>query len=99
VSYQYDPDGFLTQAGALALTRDPTSGKLSGTSLGQVATTQAYNEYAELHTLSASANGSGVYSYTLDRDAAGRSAEGRRRSPERVLSMFTSTTSRDGCGA
>jgi len=71
-SYQYDPDGLLAQAGALTIARDPATGWISGTTAGQVTTTQSTSQYGELGSFSAKANGSEVLTYTLDRDAAGR---------------------------
>jgi len=67
-TWGYDADGLLTQAGALAVTRDAATGRASGTTLGSVATSYGYGTYGELE----SASGAGVYAYTLHRDAAGR---------------------------
>ena len=71
VSYQYDLDSLLTQAGALTVTPRATSGRISGTLSGG-------DDVAELRrlwrlgTFSASASGVQRYSYTLTPDAAGR---------------------------
>jgi RHS repeat-associated protein len=71
-SFQYDADGLLTQAGALAIGRDAASGRVSGTTAGAVTTSHAYSSYGELGSVSASSSGSALYSYTLTRDALGR---------------------------
>ena len=71
VSYGYDADGLLIQAGGLTIARSPSIGRVDGTTLGTVTTTQGYSTYGELATVSASA-GSAVYSFTLSRDASGR---------------------------
>ncbi|MDE2150598.1 MAG: RHS repeat-associated core domain-containing protein [Gammaproteobacteria bacterium] len=72
IDYTYDPDGLLTQAGALALARDPASGLLAGTTLDQMSTARGYNAFAELTQQSASAAGTGVYALDLKRDKLGR---------------------------
>jgi RHS repeat-associated protein len=72
VSYLYDPDGLVTQAGTVTIARDLATGQISGTTTGLVTTSQYHNEYGELRIFTATANGVGVYSYTLDRDNAGR---------------------------
>uniref|UniRef100_UPI0003B761F2 RHS repeat domain-containing protein n=1 Tax=Methylohalobius crimeensis TaxID=244365 RepID=UPI0003B761F2 len=72
IAFVYDADGFLTQTGALNLTRDPKSGLLDATALDQVKTTLGYNPFAELATEAATAAGSTVYQTDLSRDALGR---------------------------
>jgi len=71
-SFAYDPDGLLTLAGAETITRDPASGRLSGTSLGAVTTATSYNGYGEVASFSATVNGSPVFSWDLGRDPSGR---------------------------
>ena len=72
VSYTYDDDGLLIQAGALSLTRDPATGILTGTALGVVTTSYTYSPFGELSTMSASASGSPIYTSTYTRDKLGR---------------------------
>ena len=49
-AYGYaDPDGLLTQAGDLTLTRDPDNGLLTATTLGSVTTTTTYTTLGELY--------------------------------------------------
>jgi RHS repeat-associated protein len=66
ISFSYDKDGLLKQAGALVMQRDdPTrpetmNGLLRGTTLSNVTTAMGYNEFGELKDYSASlSSGSG----------------------------------------
>lgn len=72
VSYTYDDDGLLIQAGAMSLTRDPATGFLTGTTLGVVTTSYTYSPFGELATMSASVSGSPIYTTTYTRDKLGR---------------------------
>nr|WP_245232807.1 RHS repeat-associated core domain-containing protein [Thiorhodococcus minor] len=72
ISYDYDGDGLLTQAGALILARDPDHGLLTGTSLGGLTTSQDYNAFGELEGFSAQQDGSALYGVTYSRDRLGR---------------------------
>ncbi|MBI5450791.1 MAG: hypothetical protein HY940_05485 [Gammaproteobacteria bacterium] len=75
INYSYDKDGLLTQAGALAITRNLTNGLISGTALGAVASTPSYNSFGELSADSASVAGSTVLDTRYRRDALGRITE------------------------
>jgi RHS repeat-associated protein len=72
VTFQYDLDGLLTNAGALVFTRSPTSGAITATQVGSVTTTVTYNNYGEADSYSASINSSPVFQVALVRDVAGR---------------------------
>jgi len=48
VSYAYDNDGLLINAGLLNLSRHPATGLVTGTALGQIHTTQSYNTFGEI---------------------------------------------------
>jgi RHS repeat-associated protein len=87
-SFQYDADGLLTQAGALAIGRDAASGRVSGTTAGAVTTSHAYSSYGELGSVSASSGASALYSYTLSGDALGRITD----KTETVQGATSSTT-------
>lgn len=50
IARNYDADGLLTGAGALAIDRDPENGLVTGTTLGGVVTTNTYNAFGELAT-------------------------------------------------
>jgi YD repeat-containing protein len=75
VPFSYDPDSLLTQAGSLSLTRDAAHGLLTDTTLGTVTTTQSYNLFGELATVTATVNGTPQYAVTSTRDKLGRITE------------------------
>jgi len=68
----YDLDGFVVQAGALALTRDPGHAAVTATSVGRATTAITYSDYAELASIAASIDGAEVFRESLTRDALGR---------------------------
>ncbi len=72
VSYTYDDDGLLIQAGDMSLTRDPQTGFLTGTMLGVVTTSYTYSPFGELATMSAEVSGTPIYTTTYTRDKLGR---------------------------
>ena len=51
ITFQYDPDSLLTQAGSLALRRHPQHGLLTGTTLGSVTDSFTYSTFGEVSTL------------------------------------------------
>jgi RHS repeat-associated protein len=71
-SFVYDADGLLTQAGSLALQYDAQNALLTGTSLGIVTTSTAYNAFSEPTAASATANGTALFASQYTRDQAGR---------------------------
>lgn len=72
VSYGYDQDGLLTQAGNLTLQRDTLNGLLTGTELGLVSTSQVHNDFAELAFYKADVSSSVLFEESYTRDALGR---------------------------
>jgi len=72
VSFAYDQDGLLTQAGGLTIARRADNGLISGSELGSTSTTQTYNGFGELASVQADAGGTPVYSATYSRDKLGR---------------------------
>lgn len=72
VSFTYDADSLLTQAGALGLARSAQHGLLTGTTLGVVTDTLTYNSHAEVLDHRAQVSGADVYRAELTRDALGR---------------------------
>jgi YD repeat-containing protein len=75
VNYSYDNDGLLTAAGGLVIARDSASGFVTGTTLGSVTDTHAYNSYGEEQTYTASYGGTQLYSADYGtRDGLGRIA-------------------------
>ena len=72
VSFGYDGDSLLTQAGALSITRASDTGLILATGIGGVATSVAYNEFGESVGETATIGGNPVYQTSLSRDALGR---------------------------
>ena len=74
VTFGYDLDGLLTQAGALTLTRSATTGFLSGTTLSGATDLFTYTGFGELDTYTARHGGSDLYAFDTTRDNGGRIA-------------------------
>jgi RHS repeat-associated protein len=72
VEFKYDPDAFLTQAGALILDRDPKNGRLKGTKLGKVTTVIEHNGFGERKRFAAAFNGKEIFTVQYERDPLGR---------------------------
>ncbi|MGC4068861.1 MAG: RHS repeat-associated core domain-containing protein [Polyangiaceae bacterium] len=76
VSFSYDNDGLLvgasSTAGAMAVARDASTGRVTGTILGNVATSNGYNGFAELENLTATVSGTAVFRQSIERDELGR---------------------------
>jgi RHS repeat-associated protein len=83
VVFQYDNDGLLTQAGSFSVSRDPSSGLVTGTSLGAVTTSEIQDDLGELSSASAAYAGSEIFRTEPTRDAAGRIA----RNVETILGI------------
>ncbi|WAM22762.1 MAG: right-handed parallel beta-helix repeat-containing protein (plasmid) [Candidatus Methanoperedens sp.] len=72
VNFQYDQDGLLTQAGAMALSRDSQNGILTGTALGSVTDALSYSSFGEVAVYQAAYSGTGIFSVNYSRDDLGR---------------------------
>jgi len=72
VNYLYDNDGLLTQAGSLSVTREPATGRISGTTLGNVTTSQSYDNLGMLADYKANYNGNPIFQTNYQRDSLGR---------------------------
>jgi RHS repeat-associated protein len=72
VTYTYDRDGLLSQAGDLSLTRDAATGLVTGTGLGGLSDERQYDDRGLLTNYVARANGSAVWSFRLSYDLIGR---------------------------
>jgi RHS repeat-associated protein len=72
VEYLYDDDGLLIAAGDLTITRSASTGRVTGTQLGAVTDTYAYNSVGELINYEARYSGASVYEIALTRDRLGR---------------------------
>ncbi len=74
INFTYDADSLLTAAGALAIQRDPQTGFVSGTTLGNVTDSWTSNSFGEPTSYSATYNGNPLFAESYTRDAAGRMA-------------------------
>jgi hypothetical protein len=73
ISYTYDNDGLVTDAGAEVLVPDPLSGLLTSTTVGSVASSQGYDpNFGELESMSYTYLGSPFFDATYTRDKLGR---------------------------
>lgn len=72
ISFQYNADSDLIQAGNMTYSYHPNSGLITGTTLGNVTDTWSFNPFAELSHYSASYNATGLYTVNYTRDALGR---------------------------
>jgi RHS repeat-associated protein len=75
VPFTYDNDDLLIGAGALLITRSPQTGLITGTTLGQVTTSNTYNAFGEVVGFSSFFGTTPLFSYTLTRDKLGRIVE------------------------
>ncbi len=72
VGFAHDRDGLLVQAGPMAVTRAPQTGRVEGTSVGQVTSTSGYNSHGELTELEYEIAGTPYFHQLLERDVLGR---------------------------
>jgi RHS repeat-associated protein len=72
ITNQYDLDGLLVRAGDLTITRDAQSGLVTGTALGTVTTTDAYNLFGEPVHQEAKVGGTPFLATDFTRDTLGR---------------------------
>ena len=68
VTFGYDLDGLLTQAGALTLSRSATTGFLSGTELLNAADIFTYTDFGELDAYTARHGSTDLYAFDTVRD-------------------------------
>lgn len=72
VSFGFDDDGLLNQAGAMSLSRVAENGLLSGTSLGVVTDVRTFNGFAEITGCDVRINGSSALKFEYGYDKLGR---------------------------
>ncbi|HEX2203455.1 MAG TPA: RHS repeat-associated core domain-containing protein, partial [Longimicrobium sp.] len=72
VSLAHDRDGLLTQAGALSLQREVSSGVLTGTTLGGVTTRYTHNALGEVESAEAALGAAVLFRAVYTRDGLGR---------------------------
>jgi len=72
VDFQYDNDSLLVHAGSVSLSRDPQTGLITGTTLGNMTDTRTYNSFSELVGYSAASGGTSLFAVDYARDKLGR---------------------------
>ncbi len=72
VARTYDADGYVAQVGRLSITRDPATGRVTGTSIGGVTTELRYDGYGEVVGFTARYEGTPFFEASYERDLAGR---------------------------
>jgi len=72
IPFTYDNDGLLTGAGALVVARDPSTGLVSGTTLGNVTDTRVQTIFGEPQDVEAKYSGSTILKSNFARDRVGR---------------------------
>ena len=78
ITFQYDNDSLLTQAGTLTLSRNTQNGLLTGTALGNVTDTVGYNAFGELASYAAASSGTAsLYGPVHPRHAGPHHPKGR----------------------
>jgi RHS repeat-associated protein len=75
VTYDYDDDGLLTDAGPLELIRDVDNGLVNGTSMADIIGSQGYNAFGELMAREVEIDEIPVYQAGYTRDLLGRIEE------------------------
>ncbi|MGH7452999.1 MAG: RHS repeat-associated core domain-containing protein, partial [bacterium] len=75
VSFQYDNDGLLKAAGALTITRDAQNERITGTTLGNGTTGQAYNSFGESLSFHAVFASDTLFKTVYAQDSLGRITE------------------------
>jgi len=72
ISFDYDNDGLLTQAGSLGITRSTRNQLITGTAIGSVSDTWSYNGFGELVNYGASFDAAPLLTILYVRDNLGR---------------------------
>ena len=72
INFTYDNDGLLTNAGALAVTADPSDGRVLEITLGDAKEIRTYDVFGDLATYTANFGSTVLYTVAITRDADGR---------------------------
>ena len=72
IPYTYDGDGLLTGVGSETVTRDPTTGFVTGITLGTIESAITYSPLGEPLTFDTSVSAAPLYAVELTRDDLGR---------------------------
>ncbi len=75
ITFDYDDDGLLTDAGDLSLARDAGNGLVTGTTQQAIEGSRGYNDFGELTDRTVTTNGTTVYDVAYTRDKLGRIVE------------------------
>jgi RHS repeat-associated protein len=70
--FGYDQDGLLVEAGGLGISRDPANGRIDSTFVGDVTTTETYDQFGQWATRTARADTAELYRAEYTRDDLGR---------------------------
>ncbi|EDY87718.1 NHL repeat containing protein [gamma proteobacterium HTCC5015] len=82
ITYGYDNDNLLTQAGDLSINRSATNGLITGTTLADITTSRQYNGFGEIDAVGASHAGEGeLYQASYIRDKLGRITQKTEKLP------------------
>ncbi|MFZ5803639.1 MAG: RHS repeat domain-containing protein [Acidobacteriota bacterium] len=71
-SFSYDNDGLLTQAGPLAITRDPQTGFWLSSQAGVTEESRSFDAYGQLQSQQFKVSGASILKITYERDSLGR---------------------------
>jgi RHS repeat-associated protein len=71
-AFEYDQDGLLVEAGTLTVSRDPTNGLVTATTLGNVTTSTSHSTLGEWSQHLAQVSGSDLFRTSYTRDGLGR---------------------------
>jgi Rhs family protein len=72
ISFSYDPDDFITQAGRLSITRETQNGFITDTVIDKIGDSISYNSFGEPTGYTAAFDGTDFYSTAYTRDKLGR---------------------------
>lgn len=75
VSYSYDQDSLVTEAGSLDVSRDPERGLITDTTLSGTTDQRSYSAFGELESYEALSGSEQLYETTYERDSVGRITE------------------------
>lgn len=88
VSYGYDSDGLLTQAGDVAITRDTQNGLITGTTLGSVTDSYQYDGFGEVSRYTASFGAAPLLDLQYVRDDLGRITQKTETTDDGITRVF-----------
>lgn len=96
VNYGYDRDGLIKAAGQEAITRDSSTGNITGLRIGALSEAKTYNRFGELTSDQFSINGKVIFNTILSRDKVGRITSRVETLAEGMSHRFDYRYDRDG---